>query len=93
MTEIPPIQATGIGVVGAPASRAPQNGTGSVGLRAEDTLEISELAQALSNLESETDIRIDKVLAIREEIANGTYETDEKIDITIERLLAALRGA
>jgi anti-sigma28 factor (negative regulator of flagellin synthesis) len=54
-------------------------------------VEISELAQTLSTLEPEADIRIDKVLAIREAIANGTYETPEKIEATVERLLDVLR--
>ncbi len=56
-----------------------------------DRVEISEMGQMLSTLEPETDIRVDKVTEIREAILNGTYETPEKIDITVDRLWDVLR--
>ncbi len=56
-----------------------------------DRVEISEMGQMLSTLEPETDIRVDKVTEIREAILNGTYETPEKIDITVDRLWDKLR--
>ena len=57
----------------------------------EDRVEISDTAQSLSTLESDSGIRIDKVLAIREAIQDGTYETEEKIEATVEKLIDVLR--
>jgi hypothetical protein len=37
-------------------------------------------------------VRLDKVMKVREEIAAGTYVTQEKLEATVARLLAALRG-
>jgi anti-sigma28 factor (negative regulator of flagellin synthesis) len=38
-------------------------------------------------------VRLDKVMKIREEIAAGTYVNEEKLQATVDRLLAALRGS
>ena len=37
--------------------------------------------------ENASDIRVDRVAAIRTAIAEGTYETPEKLDLALERLL------
>ena len=59
-----------------------------------DRVEISELAQMLNERGLDTnDIRVDKVLAIREAIANNTYITEDKIDVTVNRLLEVLKSA
>ncbi len=52
-----------------------------------DQVEISSVARALSLLESAPDIRMDKVAQAREAIARGEYETPERIDYTVRRLL------
>ena len=58
-----------------------------------DRVEISELAQRLSKRGLDiNDIRVDKVLAVREAITNGTYVTKNKIDITVNRLLDVLKS-
>lgn len=57
-----------------------------------DRVEVSEMGQRLSTLEANTDIRVEKVMAIREAIANGTYETETKLEHTIDRLLEVLRS-
>lgn len=38
-------------------------------------------------------VRLDKVMKLREEIAAGTYVTEEKLQATVDRLLSSLRGA
>jgi len=59
----------------------------------QDRVEISDLAKLLSEMEPNTKtFRVDKVMAIREAIANGTYETEGKLQITIERLLDELHA-
>lgn len=49
-----------------------------------DQLDISPEALAIQN---NTGIRTEKVAEIREQIATGRYETAEKIDQAVERLL------
>ena len=61
-----------------------------------DELEISTTAQRLSATRASSapaesgEIRYDLVNRLREEIANGTYDTPARFDIAIERLLSRL---
>ena len=56
-----------------------------------DELQISPAAQEAAHLVEQVkqvpDIRQDRVSEIQAQIAAGTYETDEKIQIAVERLL------
>ena len=58
-----------------------------------DQLELSAEAQALSDIQAAaptaetTGIRQDKVDSIRQAIADGTYESPEKLDAALDRLL------
>jgi negative regulator of flagellin synthesis FlgM len=52
-----------------------------------DELQISDAALAVERANQAPDIRQDRVAAIRAQIAAGTYETPEKLDIAVERLL------
>jgi len=56
-----------------------------------DEVEISE-AWALLARVSELPVRLDMVVRIRAEIADGTYETPERLDLAVERLLEELRS-
>lgn len=91
MNDIPPIQSTGqlSGYTSQRLSPArsvlPEEQT--------DRLEISDTGQILSTMAPDSSIRADRVAEIRQAIANGTYETPEKIDITVDRLLNVLRAA
>lgn len=40
---------------------------------------------------SHATVRTKKVAAIRKALADGTYETPEKVDLTVHRLLRVLR--
>lgn len=90
MSDIPPIQSTG--QMASFASQritparpsAPDEDTG-------DRLEISETGQMLSSLSPDSKIRADRVAEIRQAIADGSYETPDKIDTTVDRLLDVLR--
>ncbi|MBQ3388261.1 MAG: flagellar biosynthesis anti-sigma factor FlgM [Thermoguttaceae bacterium] len=61
-----------------------------------DELEISTTAQRLSATRAASapaesgEIRYDLVNRLREEIANGTYDTPARFDIAMERLLSRL---
>ena len=96
MSDIPPIKAAA-----SPAGMTPQRkvegGPAAGGKTAReaapvDRIEISEMGQLLSTLELDGDIRVEKVMEIREAIANGTYETEAKLEYTINRLLEVLRS-
>lgn len=52
-----------------------------------DELEISDAGQYLSEIKQTPDIRADRVRAIQAEIASGAYETQDKLDLALERLL------
>jgi len=60
-----------------------------------DQVEISDLARLLSSLDPDSQalFRADKVATIREAIANGTYETDDKINYVVGRLMDVLQEA
>lgn len=89
MSEIPPVAGSS-GLLSIPPVRPPErNGTAHAPQEL-DQVEISQLAQLLSDLGTDHDIRVEKVLSIREAIANGTYETQEKLDYTVGRLLDVL---
>ncbi len=57
--------------------------------RAADRLELSGLSPLLQKAKVE-DVRTDKVADVRQQIASGTYETPEKVDAAIDRLLDEL---
>jgi len=65
----------------------PQSAPQSSGVQGADELNISEAAQAISKARDVPSIRQDRVAEIRAQIAEGVYETEEKLDIAVERLL------
>jgi len=52
-----------------------------------DQIDISEAAQLVEQVRQLPDIREDRVEAVRQQIAAGTYDTSDKLDAAIERLL------
>lgn len=57
-----------------------------------DQVEISPLGQMLDGISRLPEIRHEKVEAIRQQIASGTYETPEKLDIALDRMLDEMMG-
>jgi negative regulator of flagellin synthesis FlgM len=53
----------------------------------QDELQISDAARLMEQAQAVPEVRQDRVEAIRAKIAEGTYETQEKLEIAIERLL------
>jgi negative regulator of flagellin synthesis FlgM len=90
MSDIPPIKSA------APLTSTsvprPTNGRPRPLEAPGDRLEISETGQLLSNLGGDATIRGDKVAQIRQAIADGAYESPEKIEVTVDRLLDVLRA-
>lgn len=92
MSDIPPIQqALRPAEAGSIRQAAPARVQSET--QAADRVEISEFAQMLSTLDPNTEIRVEKVAEIREAILNGTYETEEKLSATVDRLMDVLKGA
>jgi anti-sigma28 factor (negative regulator of flagellin synthesis) len=58
--------------------------------RGADKLELSGMTHLLKTLKS-NDVRTDKVAQVKAEIEAGKYETDEKLDAAIDRLLDDLQ--
>lgn len=58
----------------------------------DDSVEISDLANFLSRLAELPENRARRIVEVRNQIQQGTYETPEKLDIATERLLTQLQG-
>ncbi len=52
-----------------------------------DKLELSGVSHLLTSLKANSDVRTDKVAAVKAQIEAGTYESDEKLNVAIDRLL------
>ncbi|MCH8042853.1 MAG: flagellar biosynthesis anti-sigma factor FlgM [Planctomycetes bacterium] len=52
-----------------------------------DRVDISEAAQRAAQIHEIPDIRTDKVAAAKAAIAEGTYDTDAKMNVALDRLL------
>ncbi len=57
------------------------------GATATDTVEISDSARYLGEIKKLPDIRDSKVQQMRDQIASGQFETPERIDGTVDRLM------
>ena len=76
------------GVKGVESTTASQAAVGQGVTEVQDSVTLS--VDAVRAAESASDIRFDRVQSIRTAIAEGTYETAEKLDIALERLLERL---
>jgi anti-sigma28 factor (negative regulator of flagellin synthesis) len=56
-----------------------------------DRLEISGAGQFLKTLKA-NDVRVDKVATIRAQLDAGTYESDQKLNVAVGKLLDELNG-
>ena len=57
-----------------------------------DHVEISPLGQLLDGISQLPAIRYERVEEVRRQIAAGSYETPEKLELALDRLLDELRG-
>ena len=57
-----------------------------------DQVEISPLGQMLDGIGRLPEIRHERVEAIRSQIASGVYETPEKMELAMDRLLDEMGG-
>ena len=68
-----------------PSVTPPDAATGAGGVS--DVVEISNAAALAAKIQEVPEVRADLIARVKEEIAAGTYETPERIDAAIERLL------
>jgi|YNPMSStandDraft_1061717.scaffolds.fasta_scaffold161393_1 negative regulator of flagellin synthesis FlgM len=78
------------GLGGPHLPKGPQPTRSINSLPIQDELQISEAAQRLFDAQEVSEIRWDRVREIRAQIAAGTYETPEKLEIALRRLLERL---
>jgi len=57
-----------------------------------DVVEISQVAHLAAKAQELPEIRAELVAQVKAEIAAGTYETSERLEITVERLMDDLIG-
>ena len=60
--------------------------------RPRDHVEISPLGQMLDGIGRLPEIRHEKVEEIRRQIATGSYETPEKLELALDRMMEELMG-
>ncbi len=83
-----PVHLHGPQAIGAPhAPRPAKSAEPPAGAPVQDELQLSSEAQLVDRIRDLPEIREDRVARIRAEIAAGTYETDEKLQIALGRLL------
>ena len=69
-----------------PDQRTDGTGPKPAGAKPLDQVEISEAGQMLSRMQH-SEIRMDKVEMVRQAIAQGNYETPDKIEVVVDRIL------
>jgi negative regulator of flagellin synthesis FlgM len=57
-----------------------------------DEVDISPEADVVSRVHDVSDIRSERVAEIRAQIADGVYETEERLEVAVGRLLDELAG-
>lgn len=87
MSEVAPINGGMIPQRVAPGHSPAEHGVSTLAPPAQDEVEISSAARAMSLMEGTPDIRMDKVAAVRAAIARNEYETDDKFNKMIDRLM------
>lgn len=87
------VSAVGVGGIAAGrqaragAARAETRPASGRAVRAPDQVEVSEVAKYLNKLRALPAVREDLVSSVREEIARGTYDTPERLDLALDGLI------
>ena len=83
-----PTQIHGAQPINAPhRTQAPQPAARSGQATGADQLDISREAEMISRVREVPEIRTNRVAEIRAQIEAGVYETDDKLDLAVDRLL------
>ena len=76
-----------------PVSQAYGNAATSAPQAVGDTIEISTVARLASRVHELPDVRTELVERVKAEISAGTYETSDRLDVALERLMEELTGS
>ena len=84
-----------VGGAGSVRSASPANVTKSPEISTtsttpKDELELSAAGQALDHLGDSPEVRAERLAQIKEAIDNGSYDTDEKLDVALSRMFDSL---
>lgn len=60
--------------------------------RGDDKVEVSDAARFLAKLNAMPEVRTDLVERVRAQIADGTYDSDEKFDLALDGLIEEALG-
>lgn len=83
-----PSQLHGPQPIGAPHGIKPTQQIGRADApQIADEVNISEAARLVEQIQQMPELRGDRVEAVRRQIAEGTYETRERLNVAVERLL------
>ena len=77
----------GTHAVGAPHARRVDAPAVQPTAQPQDRLEISSAADFIDQVHQIPDVRQDRIAALRAQIADGGYETPDKLDAALSRLL------
>ncbi|MCL2700836.1 MAG: flagellar biosynthesis anti-sigma factor FlgM [Phycisphaerae bacterium] len=88
------IQGIGQGAVPAiqPTAQASQSAYTASPQAIGDTIEISSVARLTAAVHTLPDVRAELVERVKADIAAGTYETPDRIDVALERLMDDMTG-
>lgn len=89
MTNLSPINSNATGRI-VPVDARPNAVEGRGPARArrgDDRVEVSDQARFLAKLNAMPEVRSELVERVRGEIADGTYDTDEKFDLAVDALI------
>ncbi len=89
------MEVNGIGPSMVPKAIEPAATVGGIAPKAEvvqsaDVVEISSVAKIAAKIHELPDVRTELVERVKDEIATGTYETSERLEIAIDRLMEDL---
>ncbi|MCC6580015.1 MAG: flagellar biosynthesis anti-sigma factor FlgM [Phycisphaeraceae bacterium] len=87
MSDIAPISRPTPASVGSTTRNAGLTPTQSAATRGTDKVELSLTAQLLSKLRQLPDVRQELVDRVKQEIAKGTYDSDDKLDAAIPAMM------
>ena len=90
MNDVGPIARSQATTPGRAARQLQQASDAPVAARSADRAEFSKAAQLLSKLSELPEVRQDLIDRVRSEIVAGTYETPEKLDEAIAKLIVDL---
>ena len=92
MTNISPIESGAIGRTAPVEVRTDATDTRRPvrARRGDDRVEVSDQARFLAKLNEMPEVRSELIERVRGEIANGTYDTDERFDLAVDAMLGEL---